>query len=228
MAERGVILKKWLISALAVSVFFVAGCSGALEKGLDSVTTDKGGSKAAAVKESQAVVSSPLIPTAEMVERAQGLPNEYRSREFGFSFRYPENWGEIEVDEDIITISRLEKSRDVSGANVNFLVMETDPTDEDLSAEAFALIMQAVMRSEGFEQVKVVEVQKVPWKEGEIFFLEYEAKMDGLGFSILQYFYDDGEKLYIFTATVFTDTRQIVEVKNEFHQIRSSFWASFN
>gem|GEM_PF-6682898 len=226
--ERGVILKKWLISALAVSVFFVAGCSGVLEKGLDSVTTDKGGLKAAAVKESQAVAVSPVIPTAEMVEEAQGLPNEYRSREFGFSFRYPENWGEIEVDEGIVSISRLEKGLDLSGANVNFILMDTDPTDKDFSADAFSLIMQSVLRSEGFERIKVVEAQKVPWKEGEVFFLEYEAKVDGLEFNILQYFYDDGEKLYIFTATIFADSKQIVDVKKEFHQIRSSFWVSFN
>ena len=106
-------------------------------------------------------------PSAELVNEGKALPQVYQS-EKNFSFRYPANWGELEVYEaGDVSVNRLDSRGNVIDGLFFVSVYSNEPTDAPANdVTTFGKDTKDQLEEDGWSSVQIKSVEKYNWQGG--------------------------------------------------------------
>ncbi len=195
--------KKWLVGAVMVVAFLFPVFS-------NTFGMDLGGRAA----------MQDFPPSAELLNEGKSLPQVYRSDK-NFSFRYPANWGELEVYKaGDVSVNRLDSNGNVIDGLFFVSVYSNEPTDApDNDVTTFGKDTKDQLEEEGWSSVQIKSVEKYNWQGGVWFITAYEGIYDGQKEYCEEYYWEDSQGNTRLLDVSFYDKTEMERARPEFMKI---------
>jgi hypothetical protein len=133
-------------------------------------------------------------PSAELLNEGKSLPQVYRSDK-NFSFRYPDNWGELEVyDEGDVSLERLNEKGERTDGAFFVSVYTNEPSGAPQMDEIlFGVDTEKQLKEDKWTDVEIKQVKKHKWQDGVWFITEYEGNYKGMKKYCEEYYWEDNK-----------------------------------
>lgn len=197
-------MKKYLVLVMVMFFALLVGCSDSNGKNTASASKGKQetgiSEKELTGKDEKKVVKEPSENgnifdfSQEEIALAQTFIGKFSKGRV--SLNYPSDWQKPSTKDPEL---ELEIQQEGKSVNMNVIMQHSDKYFFKTSPEVFKNQYPPILKEQGFSKIKMIKVEKNDWQNGKGMYAEYYGTMEGILLHLVQYIYDDGKDLVIFT-----------------------------